>query len=280
MGTSPEFLLRIITKTREARAQEEDPAQMSTPESTPSTPKVALVTGASQGIGRAIALRLAQDGFHVALAARNEEKLKQVAAEIAAAGGHAEVFILDIANEESIKTTAKAVLTHYGKLDVLVNNAGITRDNLLLRMKRAEWDEVLQTNLTGTFLLTQAVMGSMIRARSGRIISISSVVGRVGQAGQANYAATKAGLIGFTKSLAREIASRGVTANVVAPGFVESPMTAVLDEKQNTSILSHIPLGRIGSDVDVAHAVAFLASEGAGYITGHTLDVNGGMYMG
>ena len=147
-------------------------------------------------------------------------------------------------------------------------------------MKRAEWDEVLQTNLTGTFLLTQAVMGSMIRARSGRIISISSVVGRVGQAGQANYAATKAGLIGFNQSLAREIASRGVTANVVAPGYIESPMTAVLDEKQNAAILTHIPLGRIGSDADVAHAVAFLASEGAGYITGHVLDVNGGMYMG
>jgi 3-oxoacyl-[acyl-carrier protein] reductase len=253
---------------------------MSTPEVSANPAKVALVTGASQGIGRAIALRLAQDGFRLALAARNEDKLKQVAAEIAAAGGQAEVFVLDIASEESIKATAKAVLTHYGKLDVLVNNAGITRDNLLLRMKRAEWDEVLQTNLTGTFLLTQAVMGSMVRARSGRIITISSVVGRVGQAGQANYAATKAGLIGFTQSVAREVASRGVTANVVAPGFIESPMTAVLDEKQNATILSHIPLGRIGVDADVAHAVAFLASDGAGYITGHVLDVNGGMYMG
>jgi 3-oxoacyl-[acyl-carrier protein] reductase len=248
--------------------------------STPESNKVALVTGASQGIGRAIALRLAQDGFQLALAARNEDKLKQVAAEIATAGGQAEVFPLDIANEESIKTAAKAVLTHYGKIDVLVNNAGITRDNLLLRMKRAEWDEVLQTNLTGTFLLTQAVIASMVRARAGRIISISSVVGRVGQAGQANYAATKAGLIGFTKSVAREVASRGITANVVAPGFIESPMTAVLDEKQNATILSHIPLGRIGADADVAHAVAFLASEGAAYITGHVLDVNGGMYMG
>jgi 3-oxoacyl-[acyl-carrier protein] reductase len=253
---------------------------MSTSEVSINPPRVALVTGASQGIGRAVALRLSQDGFSLALAARNEEKLRQVAVEITSAGGQAEVFVLDVANEESIKATAKAVITHYGKLDVLVNNAGITRDNLLLRMKRADWDDVLQTNLTGTFLLTQAVMGSMIRARSGRIISISSVVGRMGQAGQANYAATKAGLIGFTKSLAREIASRGVTANVVAPGFIESPMTAVLDEKQNASILSHIPLGRIGSDADVAHAVSFLASEGAGYITGHVLDVNGGMYMG
>jgi len=253
---------------------------MSTPETTPSQPKVALVTGASQGIGRAIALRLAQDGFSLALAARNEEKLQQVAAEIAAAGGQAELFPLDIASEESIKTVAKAVLARYGRLDVLVNNAGITRDTLLMRMKRADWDDVLQTNLTGTFLLTQAVMGAMVRARSGRIINISSVVGRIGQAGQANYAASKAGLIGFTQSLAREIASRGVTANVVAPGYIESPMTAVLDEKQQASILAHIPLGRVGSDADVAHAVSFLASDGASYITGHVLDVNGGMYMG
>ena len=253
---------------------------MSTSEVSINPAKVALVTGASQGIGRAVALRLAQDGFSVALAARNEDKLKQVAAEIAAAGGHAEIFTLDVSNEESIKTTAKAVLARFGKLDVLINNAGITRDNLLLRMKHADWDDVLQTNLTGAFLLTQALMGSMIRARSGRIVNISSVVGRIGQAGQANYAASKAGLIGFTKSLARELASRGVTANVVAPGYIESPMTAVLDEKQNATILTHIPMGRIGSDADVAHAVAFLASEGAGYITGHVLDVNGGMYMG
>jgi 3-oxoacyl-[acyl-carrier protein] reductase len=253
---------------------------MATSEVSLNPAKVALVTGASQGIGRAVALRLAKDGLSVALAARNEDKLKQVAAEIAAAGGRAEIFSLDVSNEESIKATAKAVLAHFGKVDVLVNNAGITRDNLLLRMKRADWDDVLQTNLTGTFLLTQALMGSMIKARSGRIINISSVVGRTGQAGQANYAASKAGLIGFTHSLARELASRGVTANVVAPGYIESPMTAVLDEKQNAAILAHIPLGRIGSDADVAHAVAFLASEGAGYITGHVLDVNGGMYMG
>jgi 3-oxoacyl-[acyl-carrier protein] reductase len=247
--------------------------------STPALSKVALVTGASQGIGRAVALRLAKDGISLALAARNEDKLKEVAAEITSLGGSAETFVLDVASEESIKATAKAVLAHYGKLDILVNNAGITRDNLLLRMKRADWDDVLQTNLTGTFLLTQALMGAMIRARTGRIINISSVVGRIGQAGQANYAASKAGLIGFTKSLAREIASRGVTANVVAPGFIESPMTAVLDDKQTESILTHIPLGRIGNDADVAHAVAFLASDEAGYVTGHVLDVNGGMFM-
>jgi len=248
------------------------------------TVRVALVTGASQGIGKAVALRLAKDGFAVALAARNEENLKDVAAEIAAASGpsnsKAAIFVLDVAKEESIKSTAKAVLAHFGRVDVLVNNAGITRDNLLLRMKRADWDDVLTTNLTGTFLLSQALIGSMMKARYGRIINISSVVGRMGQAGQANYAASKAGIIGFTKSLARELASRGVTANVVAPGYIESPMTAVLDAKQNETIVSHIPLGRIGSDADVAHAVAFLASEGAGYITGHVLDVNGGMFMG
>jgi 3-oxoacyl-[acyl-carrier protein] reductase len=247
---------------------------MSTPQ------KVALVTGASQGIGRAVALRLAQDGAAVALAARNETKLNEVAAEIQNAGGAAEVFVLDIAAEESIKAAAKAVLARFGKIDILVNNAGITRDTLLLRMKKADWDDVLQTNLTGAFLLTQAVMGSMVRARSGRIVNISSVVGRMGQAGQANYAASKAGLIGFTRSLAREIASRGITANVVAPGYIESPMTAVLDAKQTESILAHIPLGRVGSDADVAHAVSFLASDQAGYITGAVLDVNGGMFMG
>ena len=224
-------------------------------------------------------MRLAKDGAAVALAARNEEKLKQVAAQIAAAGGTAEPFVLDVASEESIKATAKAVLAHFGRIDILVNNAGITRDNLLLRMKRADWDDVLTTNLTGTFLLTQALMGSMIKARYGRIINISSVVGRMGQAGQANYSASKAGLIGFTKSLARELASRGVTANAVAPGYIESPMTAVLDEKQRQTIVSHIPLGRVGTDAEVAHAVAFLASEDAAYVTGHVLDVNGGMYM-
>jgi len=242
--------------------------------------KVALVTGASQGIGRAVALRLAQDGAAVALAARNQDNLHQVAEEIKNAGGAAHIFPLDIASENSIKAAARAVLDHFGKLDILVNNAGITRDSLLLRMKKSDWDDVLQTNLTGTFLLTQALLGSMVRARSGRIVNIASVVGRMGQAGQANYAASKAGLVGFTKSLAREIASRGITANVVAPGYIESPMTAVLDAKQSESILAHIPLGRIGSDADVAHAVAFLASDQAGYITGAVLDVNGGMFMG
>jgi 3-oxoacyl-[acyl-carrier protein] reductase len=241
--------------------------------------KIALVTGASQGIGRACSLTLAAQGATVALAARSEEKLKAVAAEIAAADGQAEPFVLDIANETSIKDTAKAIIAKFGRIDILVNNAGITRDMLLLRMKRSDWDDVLATNLTGTFLLTQAVLSSMMKSRWGRIINISSVVGETGQAGQANYAASKAGLIGFTKSLAREMASRNVTANVVAPGMIETAMTAVLDEKQKAMMLQIIPLGRAGTDQDIANAVAFLASEKASYITGHTLDVNGGMHM-
>jgi len=242
--------------------------------------KTALVTGASQGIGRACAITLAKAGARVALAARNEAKLNEVAAEITTLGGTAQTFVLDISSEESIKATAKAAVSHFGSVDILVNNAGITKDTLLLRMKRADWDDVINTNLTGTFLLTQALVSPMLKARWGRIINISSVVGEMGQAGQANYAASKAGLIGFTKSLARELASRGITANAVAPGYIETAMTAVLDEKQRGAMLEHIPLGRPGSDQDIANAVRFLASEEAAYITGHVLDVNGGMYMG
>ncbi len=242
--------------------------------------KTALVTGASQGIGRACALTLAKAGARVALAARNESKLAEVATEIRANGGTAEVFAINIASEESIKTGAKAVLAKLGTVDILVNNAGITKDGLLLRMKRSDWDDVLATNLTGTFLLTQALLSPMLKARWGRIVNISSVVGETGQAGQANYAASKAGLIGFTKSLARELASRGITANVVAPGYIETAMTAVLDEKQREAMMTQIPLGRPGSDQDIANAVLFLASEDAAYVTGHVLDVNGGMYMG
>ena len=242
--------------------------------------KTALVTGASQGIGRACAITLAKAGAKVALAARNEAKLNEVAAEIAAAGGTAQTFALDLASEESIKAGAKAALAHFGSIEILVNNAGITKDTLLLRMKRADWDAVIQTNLTGTFLLTQALISSMMKARWGRIINISSVVGEAGQAGQANYAASKAGLIGFTKSVARELASRGITSNAVAPGYIETAMTAVLDEKQREAMLAHIPLARPGTDEDIAAAVRFLASDEASYITGHVLDVNGGMYMG
>jgi 3-oxoacyl-[acyl-carrier protein] reductase len=242
--------------------------------------KTALGTGASQGIGRACALALAAAGAKVALAARNEAKLNEVAAEIAAAGGAAAVFALDIASEESIKSCAKAAIAHFGSIEILVNNAGITRDTLVLRMKRADWDDVLGTNLTGTFLMTQAVLSPMLKARWGRIINITSVVGETGQAGQANYAASKAGLIGLTKSLARELASRNITANAIAPGYIETAMTAVLDEKQRETMVSHIPLGRAGTDADIANAVRFLASDDAAYITGHVLDVNGGMYMG
>jgi 3-oxoacyl-[acyl-carrier protein] reductase len=242
--------------------------------------RIALVTGASQGIGRACALALAKAGATVALAARNEAKLAEVAAEIEAAGGKAAAFALDVASEESIKTGAKAILERFGKVEVLVNNAGITRDGLVLRMKRADWDDVLATNLTGAFLLTQALLSVMLRNRWGRIINISSVVGRTGQAGQVNYAATKAGLIGMTRSLAREVASRGITVNAVAPGYIETPMTAVLNEKQTAAMMAQIPLGRAGTDADIAQAVVYLASEGAGYVTGHVLDVNGGMFMG
>ncbi|MGH9585331.1 MAG: 3-oxoacyl-[acyl-carrier-protein] reductase [Acidobacteriaceae bacterium] len=242
--------------------------------------RTALITGASQGIGRACAITLAKAGARVALAARNEAKLNELAEEIRAGGGVAEVFVIDIASEESIKAGAKAALGALGSIEILVNNAGITKDVLLLRMKRADWDNVLGTNLTGTFLLTQALVSPMMKARWGRIINISSVVGEIGQAGQANYAASKAGLIGFTKSLARELASRGITANAVAPGYIETAMTAVLDEKQRAAMTAYIPLGRAGTEQDVANAVRFLASDEAAYITGHVLDVNGGMYMG
>ena len=242
--------------------------------------RIALVTGASQGIGRACALELARAGATVALAARNEAKLAEVAAEIAAAGGQAAAFALDVASEESIKAGAKAVIERFGKVEILVNNAGITRDGLMLRMKRLDWDDVLRTNLTGAFLLTQALLSPMLKNRWGRIFNISSVVGRTGQAGQVNYAASKAGLIGLTRSMAREVASRGITVNAVAPGYIETPMTAVLDEKQRAAMMAAIPLGRPGTDRDIAQAVRFLASDAASYITGHVLDVNGGMFMG
>jgi 3-oxoacyl-[acyl-carrier protein] reductase len=242
--------------------------------------KIALVTGASQGIGRAIALRLAADGVQVALAARNQEKLAEATAEIVAAGGSAQAFALDIASEDSIKACAKAVIAHFGKIEILVNNAGITRDGLSMRMRRPDWDDVLTTNLTGAFLMTQACIPSMLKARWGRVVNITSVVGETGQAGQANYAASKAGLIGLTKSLARELASRAITVNAVAPGMIATAMTEVLTDEQKAAMAAQIPLGRPGTDAEIAASVAFLASDGAAYITGHTLDVNGGMYMG
>ncbi len=242
--------------------------------------RIALVTGASQGIGRACALELAKAGVTVALAARNESKLVEVAAEITAAGGQAAPFALDVASEDSIKAGATAILEHYGKIEILINNAGITRDGLMMRMKRADWDDVLNTNLTGIFLLTQALLPAMLRNRWGRIINVTSIVGRTGQAGQVNYAASKAGLIGFTRAMAREVASRNVTVNAVAPGYIETAMTAFFDGKQREAMLAQIPLGRAGTEAEVAQSVAFLASDAAAYITGHVLDINGGMFMG
>ena len=242
--------------------------------------RVALVTGASQGIGRACALELARAGAKVAVAARNEEKIAAVVKEITGGGGGAGAFKLDVANEDEVKAAVKAVVGQFGKLDILVNNAGVTRDQLAMRMKRADWDAVLTTNLTGAFLCTQAVVGSMLKQRWGRIINITSVFGQMGQAGQANYAASKAGLIGLTMAMARELASRNITVNAVAPGFIETAMTKGLSAEFKAEALKMIPLGRAGSDQDVAHAVRFLASEEAAYITGHVLNVNGGMLMG
>ena len=244
------------------------------------TGRVALVTGASQGIGRACALALAEGGAAVALAARNEEKLAQVAQEITAKGGQAATFRMDVSNEDEVKSAVKAAIERFGKIDILVNNAGMTRDTLLLRMKRSDWDSVLQTNLSGAFFCTQAVVGSMIKQRWGRIINITSVFGQTGQAGQANYSASKAGLIGFTMAMAREVASRSITVNAVAPGYIETAMTEGLSAELKSKVNEMIPLGRAGTDNEIAHAVKFLASEEAGYITGHVLKVNGGMLMG
>ncbi len=242
--------------------------------------RVAVVTGASQGIGRACAVRLAKSGASLAVAARNREKLDEVVHEITANGGQAAAFALDVADEEQIKAVFKAVIAQFGKIDILVNNAGVTRDQLVMRMKRADWDAVIQTNLTSAYLSTQAVASSMLKQRWGRIINIASVFGQMGQAGQANYAASKAGLIGLTMAIARELASRSITCNAVAPGFIDTAMTEVLSGEFKEGALKMIPLGRTGTPEEVAHAVAFLASEEAGYITGHVLNVNGGLLMG
>ena len=242
--------------------------------------RVALVTGASQGIGRTCALRLAKDGATVAVAARNQEKLNELVSEITAAGGKAAAFALDVCDEEQVKSTVKAVIAQFGKIDILVNNAGITRDQLVMRMKRADWDAVLQTNLTSAYLCIQAVISPMLKQRYGRIINITSVFGQMGQAGQANYSASKAGLIGLTMAIAREVGSRNITCNAVAPGFIETAMTAVLSEEFKQTAVKQIPLGRVGAPEDVAGAVAFLASDEASYITGHVMSVNGGMLMG
>jgi 3-oxoacyl-[acyl-carrier protein] reductase len=240
--------------------------------------RVALVTGASRGIGRAIAARLSAQGA-VVLAAARGENAGAVAGEIRAAGGKAEAIALDVTDATAGEEAVASALERHGRIDILVNNAGITRDQLLLRLKRDDWDAVLATNLTSAFTLTQAVLKPMIRQRSGRIICISSVVGQSGNPGQTNYAASKAGLIGFAKSVALEVASRNITVNVVAPGMIATDMTGVLPEKTRESLIDRIPLGRLGDAADVAAAVCFLASDEAAYITGQVLAVNGGMYL-
>ena len=241
--------------------------------------KVAIVTGASQGIGRETALALAQAGAKVVAAARNEEKLATLVREIAAAGGEAFALKMDVADAEQVKAGFKQVIEKSGRLDILVNNAAVTRDGLAMRMKKEDWEAVLQTNLTGAHFCIQQALPTMMKARAGRIINISSVVAQSGNPGQANYVAAQAGLIGLTKAIAIEIASRNVTVNAVAPGFIETPMTDVLPDKVKEELKTRIPLGRMGSPRDVASAIVFLASDEACYITGHVLNVNGGMHL-
>jgi 3-oxoacyl-[acyl-carrier protein] reductase len=241
--------------------------------------RIALVTGASRGIGAAIARRLGAEGATVLAAARSAEGLERVVSEIVAGAGRAEAVQLDVSDAASIESAVKEGLASHGQIDVLVNNAGITEDNLVLRMSREAWDRVITTNLTGAFLLTQAVVKSMVRRRYGRIVNVTSIVGLMGNAGQANYAAAKAGLVGLTKSVARELGSRNVTCNAVAPGFIETAMTDRMTEEARAALTGQIPLQRLGRPEDVANAVAYLASEEAGYVTGTVLNVSGGLYM-
>ena len=241
--------------------------------------KVAVVTGASQGIGRDTALALAEAGAKVAVAARSEEKLLALVADIAAAGGTALAVKMDVADAEQVKAGFKLVLEKFGRLDILVNNAAITRDGLAMRMKAEDWEAVLRTNLTGAHLCIQQALPTMMKARAGRIINISSVVAQSGNPGQANYVAAKAGLIGLTKAVAVEIASRNITVNAVAPGFIETPMTDALPDKVKEEMKTRIPLGRMGSAREIAAAIVFLASDEAAYITGHVLNVNGGLHL-
>jgi 3-oxoacyl-[acyl-carrier protein] reductase len=242
--------------------------------------KVALVTGASQGIGRATSVALAGAGAKVAVAARTADKLASLVAEIEAAGGEALAVPMDVADAAQVKAGFQQTLAKFGKLDILVNNAAITRDTLALRMKLEDWDAVLRTNLTGAHLCIQQALGAMLKQRSGRIINLSSVVAETGNAGQANYVASKAGLIGLTRAIAIEVASRNITVNAVAPGFIETPMTEPLSQELKDKMKAMIPLGRFGRDQEIAAAIVFLASDEAGYITGQVLGVNGGLHAG
>ena len=241
--------------------------------------RTALITGASRGIGRACALALSEAGVRVALAARNQSQIEELAGEIRAQGREALAVPMDLSSAESVKDAITRTSKEFGRIEILVNNAGITKDNLAIRMKKDDWDSVIATNLTGAFLAIQQVLHGMMRERWGRIINISSLVGEMGNAGQANYAASKAGLIGLTKSIAQEMGSRNITVNAVAPGYVETDMTSGLADELKEKMLANVPLKRIGRPEDVAAAVRFLASEEAGYITGHVLSVNGGLYM-
>jgi 3-oxoacyl-[acyl-carrier protein] reductase len=242
--------------------------------------KVALVTGASQGIGRATSLALAASGAKVVVTARNTEKLASLVSEITQVGGEALAVPMDVADAGQVKSGFQQALQHFGRLDILVNNAAITRDTLALRMKLEDWDAVLRTNLTGAHLCIQQALGAMLKQRAGRIINVTSVVAETGNAGQANYVASKAGLIGLTRAIAVEVASRSITVNAVAPGFVETPMTDPLSPELKEKMKSLIPLGRFGKDTEIAATIVFLASDEAGYITGQVFDVNGGLYMG
>lgn len=238
--------------------------------------KIALVTGASRGIGKAIAEKLIAQGATVIGTATSDKGADAISDYL---GANGKGMTLNVTDVDSVESVLKNIRAEFGEIDILVNNAGVTRDNLLMRMKDDEWQDILETNLTSVFRLSKAVLRAMMKKRSGRIITIGSVVGTMGNAGQANYAAAKAGLIGFSKSLAREVASRGITVNVVAPGFIETDMTRALNEEQRAGILAEVPAGCLGSPADIANAVAFLSSDEAGYITGETLHVNGGMYM-
>ena len=243
------------------------------------TNQIAVVTGAGRGIGRAIALKYAAEGADVVVVSRTQENSEKVAAEIRALGRKAWAFAVDVADAAAVNAAAEKILAEAGKVDILVNNAGVTRDGLLMRMSADDWQAVLDTDLSAVYRTCKAVMRGMMKARRGRIVNIASVIGVMGNAGQTNYAAAKAGMIGFSKSLAREVGSRNITVNVVAPGFIVTDMTGALGEAQKASLLAQVPLGRLGAPEDIAQAVAFLASPAAAYVTGETLHVNGGMYM-